>query len=149
MGPNPRAAIRRPSAALVIAFGNGTPRITGSSTYVPVVTKSLPAGHFVATGTVQIAVTNTTPGGSVGVRCELVDGHAKSITVWASAVNAQVPPGQYFTFANVPLSLAFGSQTASTLTLQCELYSLYAAGGTMNVYSDTSRIEAIQTEKNS
>ena len=141
--------------AAALAGGEAVPYTTATEgSPATILSKTLPAGNFIASGKVELVYTDTKAGAAAASVCKLIDipagGGATSsdTSSWASLVNV---PFVTFVFsqATIPFWLAVNSPShPSTLTVACYLKLKEAAGGALSAEASNAAITAVQTTVN-
>jgi hypothetical protein len=142
-----------------VRFTNGT---EGSP--VTVLSKTLPAGSYMATGKVEVGLAATEPGGYGDAQCSLVDtpasgSPAADVAGFLAATVVPIPfpvIGTLYTEANtLPLDLAVSTSGPSELTIDCWV-ALSNGGenaskepGAFIAEASEADIQAVQTTSNS
>lgn len=113
-----------------------------------VVSKRLPAGHYIVWAKVQISA-QSEKAGSVGLECGLYDegtplDHTASFAPLSSA--EQIP--NYLSVVDLPLNAALNTTTSSTVTVECEMYKNTAEIKFGFVNAARVQLEALETTAN-
>jgi hypothetical protein len=119
-----------------------------------IVSKTLPAGNFIANAKVEVLLSDTKTGGFANVQCRLVDtpsgggGTSFDSSGWATLINF---PFIFVDLAQntLPLTLAIDSPShASTLSVVCWVGFKEASGGIFVAEAVNAGITAVQTTVN-
>lgn len=128
---------------LDITSTNGVP------TQVPGMTKTLPAGSYLASGTILASVSTTSGPGLADIKCVLTDtpsdGSALTsyTTRWLGPVNVPAQAGH----AEMPYALAFTTKATSTLSVGC--YQDLELGTSVSTAVENGTLQVVQTNSNS
>jgi hypothetical protein len=119
-----------------------------------IVSRTLPAGSFIANAKVEVLLSDTKAGGFAGVDCRLVDtpsgggSIAVDMSRWASLIDVSFLSA-HVAQNTIPLALAVSSPARpSTLSLACWLGVNEPAGGTLTAEANNAAITAVQTSSN-
>lgn len=138
-----------------MSFTSGT-----EASPVTVLSKSLPAGSYLASGKVEVSIGATDPGGEGDVQCALVDvpsggSPVADVAGFFSTIGAAVPVINIFGAATtLPLEVAVSASSASTLTIDCWVALGFGGEnakkepGTFLAEASEAHIEAVQTTTN-
>jgi hypothetical protein len=122
--------------------------ITARSSFFTIVSKQLPAGHYIVDGSVLLAAKDTAPSPQTSSdTCELTDGPSSSQqATWISpeAVLALSHAAQ----GTVPMEMALNTTSTTTVSLEC-LDDLPSPPGTYETDALNAVITAVQTSSNS
>lgn len=124
-----------------------------------VLSKSLPAGDYLASAKVQVTMVASGAGGEGDVDCELLDVPASGSPVadvagYFAATNATIPSVGEGAATTLPLEVAISATGASTLSIDCWV-NLASGGeiagkpGVFFVEAADAHIQAVQTTNNS
>lgn len=131
------------------AAQTGEVNITKATSPTTILSKSIPAGAFIAAGKVQITAIDTSSEAHAGVGCELVDtptGGALSVLDegnWMQSVD--VPVFLVGDFAQGVISFNAGlTAGASTLAIRCEETDNDEGKGKLSIIATEAKITAVQ-----
>ncbi len=123
-----------------------------------ILSKSLPAGSFLASAKVQVSIVATGTGGEGDVNCELLDlpasgAPAVDVAGFFSATDATIPAVGSGAATTLPLEVALDTSSASTLAIECWV-TLGSGGqngaspGAFFAEAADAQIQAVQTTAN-
>jgi hypothetical protein len=113
-----------------------------------IVSKTVPAGHYIVSAKVMTVATSGGNTGSVETECEL---DVEGTTVDYSQATATLPlftGSEYEGAAAIPLDDAVNVSTPTTLSVNCETFA-NSTPATQKVVAAEARLQAVQTTNNS
>jgi hypothetical protein len=133
-----------------VAFTSGT-----EGTPTTIVSRTLLAGHYIVSATVELQLSDTKPGGQASTGCKLVDtpteggGSASDTGGWATLIDVPFT-SVFFAQNTIPLALAVDSVAhPSTIAIVCYVPVKEANGGVLAADANNAVITAVQTTQNS
>jgi len=120
---------------------------------ITVVSRELPAGHYILNAKVELDLSNTTADAQVGVGCDLVDTPSEGASThdtaeWTTPIGVS-HSGVYIASNSLPLTLAVSSSThTSEISIACYV-SFEKASDEFGAQAGNAAITAVQTTQNS
>ena len=116
---------------------------------VPGLSKTLPAGSYLASGTILASVFTTSGPGLADIKCVLTDTPSDGsallsyTTRWLGPATVPAQTGK----GEMPYALAFTTKASSTLTVGC--YQDLELGTSVSTSVENGTLQAVQTSSNS